>query len=74
MDPDSLAIIMAKLENIEKRLEAIENGCTKMSGHVDFIERAYKVVRAPLNYVIEHIKGAGELPALENKTLTNDKE
>jgi hypothetical protein len=67
-------LVLAKLDRIEKRLEAIENGCAKMNDHVNFVERAYKVVRAPLNYVLERLKGAGELPALENKTLLNDKE
>ena len=74
MDPEALTLIMTKLESIEKRLEAVEKGCSKMTGHVDFIERAYKAVRAPLNYVMERIKGAGELPPLENKTLITDKE
>jgi len=74
MDPEALALIMSKLDTIEKRLEAVEKGCSKMSGHVDFVERAYKVVRAPLNYIMERINGKCELPALENKTLTQDKE
>jgi len=67
-------LVLAKLDRIEKRLEAIEKGCAKMNDHVNFVERAYKVVRAPLNYVLERIKGAEELPALENKTLLNVKE
>ena len=37
-----LEIILKKLESIEQRLERIENGCSKMEGHVDFVERAYK--------------------------------
>lgn len=60
-------LVLAKLDSIEKRLEAIEKGCAKMNAHVNFVERAYKVVRAPLNYVIERLKGAEELPALEIK-------
>jgi hypothetical protein len=67
-------LVLAKLDRIEKRLEAIENGCAKMNDHVNFVERAYKVVRDPLNYVLTHLKRAEELPALENKTLLNDKE
>jgi len=67
-------LVLAKLDRIEKRLEAIEKGCVKMNDHVNFVERAYKVVRAPLNYVLERLIGAEELPALENKTLLNDKE
>ena len=67
-------LVLAKLDRIEKRLEAIEKGCVKMNDHVNFVERAYKVVRAPLNYVLERLKRAEELPALENKTLLNDKE
>jgi hypothetical protein len=57
--------IIARLESIEKRLEAIEKGCSKMSGHVDFIEMAYRAVRKPLNFLL----GTPKLPPLvENKT------
>ena len=63
--------ILKKLESIEKRLDAIEQKCSKMSGHVDFVERAYRAVRARLNYIM----GSGELPPLlENKKLDTVKE
>jgi len=52
-----LEIILKKLESIEQRLERIENGCSKMEGHVDFVERAYKVVRKPLNFLMDRLVG-----------------
>ena len=65
-----LEIILKKLESIEQRLEKIENGCSKMECHVDFVERAYKVVRKPLNFLMERIVGTPQLPPLvENKKL-----
>ena len=65
-----LEIILKKLEAIEQRLERIENGCSKMEGHVDFVERAYKVVRNPLNFLMDRLVGSPRLPPLiENKKL-----
>jgi archaellum component FlaC len=65
-----LEIILKKLESIEARLEKIENGCSKMTGHIDFIERAYKAVRRPLNFLMDRLVGSPRLPPLiENKKL-----
>jgi hypothetical protein len=63
-------LVLAKLDSIEKRLEAVEKGCSKMTGHVDFVERAYKVVRKPLNFLMDRLVGSPRLPPLiENKKL-----
>ena len=75
MDTEILKNIQSRLESIEQRLEKIENGCSKMSGHVDFVERAYEVIRRPLNFLMERLVGKPELPPLiENKTSDPDKE
>jgi hypothetical protein len=70
MELEILQNIQKRLDGIEHRLDPIEKGCSKMTGHVDFIERVYRAVRVRLNYVM----GSGELPSLENKTLITDKE
>jgi hypothetical protein len=68
MDNEILKDIQSRLVSIEKKLDRIESGCSKMSGHVDFIEKAYKVSRKPLNYIMERIYGKSTLPPLtENK-------
>jgi hypothetical protein len=52
------------LASIDQRLSVIEKECAKMNGHVDFVERAYKAVRKPINFLI----GSTQLPPLiENK-------
>jgi len=68
---DILKDIQARLEIIEKRLDNVETGCSKMSNHVNFVERVYTLVRRPLNFVI----GTISLPPLiENKITEIDKE
>jgi hypothetical protein len=62
--------ILKKLDSIEQRLDKIETHCYKMSGHVDFVERAYNVIRKPLNYLL-----GTPIPILsENKKLCLIKE
>jgi len=64
MDSESLAIlknIQTRLDVIEKRLETVEKGCTKMTNHVNFVEHTYTLVRRPLNYLL------AKLPPLIDK-------
>jgi hypothetical protein len=71
MELEILKNIQSRLDGIEERLSKIEQGCSKMTGHVDFVERAYKAVRSSLNYVI---RGSSQLPLLENKTANDNNE
>ena len=65
-----LELILDKLNNIEKKLEQIENdlkeinykidnnlinNCEKMGSHVDFVENVYNTVRSPLQYISNSI-------------------
>ena len=38
------------LEKLEK-LEAIEENCSKMGNHINFVEAVYETVRAPLQFI-----------------------
>lgn len=65
-----LELILDKLNNIEQKLEQIENdikninykidnnlinNCEKMGSHVDFVENVYNTVRSPLQYISNSI-------------------
>lgn len=43
-------LILEKLEKLEK-LEAIEENCSKMGNHINFVEAVYETVRAPLQFI-----------------------
>jgi hypothetical protein len=78
---DKLIKIMTRLEerltNIEtiigivvKNNKIVEEDCSKMRQHIDFIENTYALVRTPLSYIkekIEYVMGretTSELPLL----------
>ena len=48
--------ILAKLESIEQRLVKIEEKCSKMSGHIDFVETVYNTISSPLFYMLGNKK------------------
>jgi hypothetical protein len=67
--------IMKRLDSIDQRLANIEKGCSKMSGHVDFVERAYTAVRKPMNFLMAQLMGTPKLPPLiENKNFEESNE
>jgi len=78
---DKLDNIIKSLEQINERLEILENSndsikenCNKMSEHIDFIEDTYQSLRTPLGYLknrVNYILGIKNdhtvLPTLEDK-------
>ena len=79
---DKLIKIMTRLEerlaNIEiligivvRNNKIVEEDCSKMRQHIDFIENTYALVRTPLSYIkekIEYVMGretTAELPLLK---------
>lgn len=45
-------------DKIDKILEIVEtnkNNCQKMSSHIDFIERIYENVKAPMDYICNNV-------------------
>ena len=72
--------IESKIDSIDNRLYAIEinmknvnNDCSKMSEHIEFVEKTYTLARAPLNFIKNKIEymmngdATSELPQLEYK-------
>jgi hypothetical protein len=70
--------VVTILKGIEKRLDTIENhlgivkkDCSKMSGHIEFVENTYEILRKPLNYIMGKVpyKEKERLPQLKEKLL-----
>lgn len=56
----SLAEVLTKLENLEKKmdkiqetLEEIKSGTDNMTGHINFVENVYSVVKNPFRQVLK---------------------
>jgi tetrahydromethanopterin S-methyltransferase subunit G len=49
---EELKNISKRLERIEEKLGIMHKDCSKMSQHIDFVERVWTKVRAPLGYFI----------------------
>lgn len=80
-----LLLFEQRFDNLESRMESLENkvdklidnsenineSCSKMKGHINFVEETYTTVRAPLDFVkknIEKLMGSNEteeLPLIE---------
>jgi hypothetical protein len=71
MERELLKEIIHRLDKIEERLGIIEKDCSTMSNHISFVEKTYKAVKFPLEYVknkIELLAGAERtpLPVIKN--------
>jgi uncharacterized coiled-coil protein SlyX len=67
---ESIKNIEKRIDNIEVKLNVIENDCVKMNNHVDFIQSTYKIIRKPLNYLtnkLEVLMGRNEIKLPEIK-------
>lgn len=52
--------INKKLDNIERILQNdIKNECDRMGEHINFIEKVYDNLKAPINYIIDKSKYLG---------------
>ena len=62
---------------LEEKLENIEDICSKMSGHIDFVEDAYTTLKNPLSFVkrnVEKLMGKTDnQPLPELKRLEDSK-
>lgn len=76
---EELKKINTKIDSLEDKINLllennknIENDCSKMKEHIDFVENTYTSVRKPLNFIknqIEYMMGNSnqpELPEIEN--------
>ncbi len=86
---DKQDFILETLKRIEERLatlekvisdgmeknKLVEENCSKMREHIDFIENTYSVIRTPLSYLktkIEYVMGkeiTNELPVLCSREI-----
>ena len=49
---EELAKISRRLDRIEEKLGIVQTDCSKMSYHIDFVERVWIAIRSPLGYFI----------------------
>jgi len=70
-DPDKkIKELEQKLNVIIEQLNSIDNGTSKMSRHIDFIEGVYNTVSAPMYWVCNKINGfRGEIKKVDNEDL-----
>ena len=47
-----ICLLETKLQNIHQ----INEECSKMSNHIDFIEKVYENVKNPLGYIVSNVK------------------
>lgn len=69
-----VTLILEKLNDIEKRLEKIENGTNKMTNHVDFVENIYGKIKKPFHFLMDRASYCAQIsyPAIvEKKILKN---
>ena len=68
---DRLDLLEYKLDKILEILEKTGEDCSKMSGHIDFIEKIYENVKNPLNYMCEKVKVLSGSPSTIEDTKKN---
>jgi len=69
MDDKQFKLLLESIQNIEKRLDKIEKTSTKMSNHINFVEKTYNILRLPLTWLknkVEYTSSYQELPLLED--------
>jgi hypothetical protein len=65
MERELLKDIVRRLERIEERLDTVQKDCSSMSSHISFVEKTYKAVKFPLEYLknkVELLAGAERTP------------
>jgi len=64
-----------KINEIMKKLNVIEEGTTKMSKHIEFIEGVYETVSAPLYWLCNKVNRLrGEIKDASPPVLENENE
>jgi wobble nucleotide-excising tRNase len=65
MQDPNIAELTRKLDNIERLLKSNALQCEKMSNHIDFVERVYSYIKAPLFYITDRIHRITGQPSLQ---------
>ena len=64
-----------KLNEMMKKLNVIEEGTTRMSKHIEFIESVYETISAPMFWICNKINRLrGEIKDATPPTLENENE
>jgi hypothetical protein len=79
---DDNQIVIQKLDSLEKqikiliqKIDNLDKSCSRMDGHIEFVEKTYDVLRSPLNLLTSmssrfygSVEDDNVLPQLENKS------
>jgi len=60
-----LNLILSKLEDLDKRIAAIETNTLKMDSHIDFVESVYDNIKSPFHRIMNMIQGTPRVPMIE---------
>ena len=52
---EKLDILIKMVERIERRLNIIEESCTGMDSHINFVNGVYGTVKSPLNFILNRV-------------------
>ncbi len=62
-----------KINEIMKKLERIEEGTSKMSKHIEFIESVYGTVSAPMYWICNKVNRLRSIEIKDAPVLDNEK-
>ena len=53
--------ILDELKELRKEVKELKEICSKMDGHIDFVESVYEGLKTPLNYISLRFNGISGL-------------
>ena len=57
-----LDLCLEKLNDITEPIQKMENSCTHMDTHINWVENIYTLVKAPLHFMLRKYHGISLLP------------
>lgn len=74
-ESEQIVELNRKMDRIESMLRANATNCEKMSKHIDFVERIYEYVKAPLFFLTDRFRyltrSQAVPPSLEPRLIEN---
>jgi archaellum component FlaC len=71
---DRLKRIEDKLDNLIEATAANTKSCSRMDGHINFVEKTYQTLKNPLTYIASKFGKVSEQAAIEEKQEKQEKQ